>query len=325
MSELQQQFPRILVLGAGGTGGYFGGRLAAGGADVSFLVRPERAAQLAQNGLVIQSTRGDATIAVRTLLASDLPAQVKQQPFDLILLSCKAYDLESSIEAIAPAMTANACVLPILNGLEHYAALDKRFGRKAVLGGLCLISVTKAADGRIVHLNNLAQMTFGVRDASARQAECITALASACKAAAIGFQVTKDIQQELWNKFTLLCALASATCLLRGDIASIMQAESGEELIRALYGECLAVADAFAQPIPPAIQQMALAALTTKEPLKASMLRDLESGAQVEAAHIVGDMFHRARQKGLAAPLLQAAWCHLQVYQRLRGSPANAE
>jgi len=313
--ELQQSKLRILVLGAGGTGGYFGGRLAASGADVCFLVREGRAAQLAQNGLHIQSPLGDAHIPVRYLLAEDLA----QQSFDLVLLSCKAYDLESSLEAIAPAINGDCCVLPILNGLLHYGELDKRFGREKVLGGLCLISATKREDGAIVHFNGLAKITFGVRDNSVRQAELVPAFANACKAAKIDHQASQDIEQELWNKFTVLCSLASGTCLMRSDIASIMQSEGGEDFMRSLYSECLAVAKAWRQPIPEWAQQMALAALCSRtERLKASMLRDLEAGHPVEAAHIVGDMVYRAQQKDLPVPLLQAAWCHLQIYQQRR-------
>jgi len=315
MSALQQSPLRILILGAGGTGGYFGGRLAGSGADVHFLVREGRAAQLAQNGLVIQSPLGDAHIPVRYLLAEDLA----QQSFDLVLLSCKAYDLESSIQAIAPAITDDCCVLPILNGLLHYEALDKHFARNKVLGGLCLISATKREDGAIVHFNHLAKMTFGTRDNSERQAALVAALAAACKTAKIDHQASQDIAQELWNKFTVLCALASGTCLMRSDIASLMQTQGGEGFMRTLYGECLAVASAWQQPIPEWAQQMALAALCSRtERLKASMLRDLEAGFPVEAAHIVGDMFNRGQQKGLTTPLLQAAWCHLQTYQNQR-------
>lgn len=144
---------RILILGAGGTGGYFGGRLAQAGVDVTFLVRPARAAQLAAEGLVIRSPVGDATFPVKHVIADALPALAAAEPFDLVILSCKAYDLDSSIEAVAPAMGPRTTLLPILNGLHHYAALDARFGRDAVLGGLCFISATKAADGAVLHLS----------------------------------------------------------------------------------------------------------------------------------------------------------------------------
>ena len=128
---------RILVLGAGGTGGYFGGRLLEAGADVSFLVRPARAQRLAADGLRIISPCGDFSSSVKVLTLLDSAA-----PFDLILLSCKAYDLDSAIAAIRPAVGANTRILPLLNGLKHFDVLDAAFGSEHVLGGLCHISVT---------------------------------------------------------------------------------------------------------------------------------------------------------------------------------------
>ena len=188
---------RILILGAGGTGGYFGGRLAQAGVDVTFLVRPARAAQLAGEGLVIRSPLGDATFPVKHVTADALPALATAEPFDLVILSCKAYDLTSSIEAIAPAVGPRTTVLPILNGLRHYADLDARFGRDAVLGGLCFISATKASDGAVVHLAPAAKLTFGERDGTGSSAR-VLALAAACVQAGVDHVATDAIGQEQW-------------------------------------------------------------------------------------------------------------------------------
>ncbi|MEQ4574364.1 MAG: 2-dehydropantoate 2-reductase N-terminal domain-containing protein, partial [Gammaproteobacteria bacterium] len=186
---------RILILGAGGTGGYFGGRLAQAGADVTFLVRPGRAAQLQADGLKIRSPLGDADLAVRHAVAGALPALVAERPFDLVILSCKAYDLEASIEAIAPAVGADTTVLPILNGLRHYDALDARFGRERVLGGLCFISATKGEGGEILHLGKPASITFGERDGGADSAR-VRAFAAACAQAGIDHTASPRIAQE---------------------------------------------------------------------------------------------------------------------------------
>ncbi len=123
---------KILILGAGGIGGYFGGRLAASGADVTFLVRPGRREQLQRDGLRVQSALGDLQIPVTTVLAADV-----RPVFDLVLLTCKAYDLDSAMDAIAPAMHGPAAVVPLLNGIAHVARLDERFGRARVVGGTC--------------------------------------------------------------------------------------------------------------------------------------------------------------------------------------------
>jgi len=309
---------RILVLGAGGTGGYFGGRLAQAGVDVTFLVRPARAAQLDSEGLVIRSPLGDASFPVAHVTADALPALAAEQPFDLVILSCKAYDLDSAIEAIAPAVSSRTTVLPILNGLRHYAALDARFGRDAVLGGLCFISATKAADGAVLHLAPAAKLTFGERDTPGSSAR-VLALAAACVQAGVDHVASDAIGQEQWVKYTFLTTLAAATCLMRADVGTIVATQDGAEIVRGLYAECLAVSEAEGEPIPEKAQAVALAATTQEgSGLKASMLRDLEAGQQVEAEQIVGDMLVRARAAGQAAPLLAVAYAHLQAYQRQR-------
>ena len=309
---------RILILGAGGTGGYFGGRLAQAGVDVTFLVRPARADQLQRDGLVIRSPLGDAAFPVQHVTADALPALVAGHPFDLVILSCKAYDLDSSIEAIAPAVTDGTSVLPILNGLRHYTALDARFGRDAVLGGLCFISATKDADGAVLHLGRPAKITFGERDGRASSAR-VDAFADACAQAGIDHLASPAISQEQWVKYTFLTALAAATCLLRADIGTIVATQDGADIVRGLYAECLVVAEADGQPIPDAARATALENLLQPgSKMKASMLRDLEAGQQVEAEQIVGDMLVRARAAGHAAPLLQVAYSGLQAYQAQR-------
>ena len=127
---------RILVLGAGGIGGYYGGRLAAAGVDVTFLVRPRRAEQLARDGLVIRSPLGDARLTVNTMLRERL-----EPGWDAILLSCKAFDLDDAIATIRPG-AAGALIVPLLNGLRHLDALDAAFGPDQVAGGVAQIAVT---------------------------------------------------------------------------------------------------------------------------------------------------------------------------------------
>ncbi|HEY5805542.1 MAG TPA: 2-dehydropantoate 2-reductase [Lysobacter sp.] len=306
---------RVLVLGAGGTGGYFGGRLAQSGADITFLVRPPRAEQLKSNGLAIRSPLGDADIEVAHVTADALPALARQRPFDLVLLSCKAYDLDSAIESAAPAVSDRTAVLPILNGLAHYPTLDERFGRERVLAGLCFISAMKGPQGEVLHLGRPASITFGERDGN-RDSERTAALARLCADAGIDHVRSLRIAGEQWAKYTFLSTLAAATCLMRSSVGGIVAGEGGDAFMRALYRECLAVAQAKGEPIPDAAQQTALETLTQPgSPLKASMLRDLEAGQAVEAMQIVGDMLHRAGAAALPSPLLAAAWCHLQAYE----------
>jgi len=303
---------RILVLGAGGTGGYFGGRLAEAGIDTTFLVRPERARTLDDKGLVIRSPFGDANLRVKHVVAD---AVADAGPFDLVLLSCKAYDLHSAIEAIDPAVGDGTAILPILNGLAHYPSLDRRFGPDRVIGGMCVISAGKGPDGEIVHYGNGASITFGERDGGTHGGRC-DAIAATLASARIDHTHAEDIHRDLWAKFTFLATLAGATCLFRGSVGDIIATDDGRLLVERMYEECLGVARACGHPVPDKARSFAWKTLTQEgSPLTASMLRDLESGQRIEGDHIVGDMLRRARDADVPAPLLQVALTHLQAYE----------
>lgn len=308
---------RILILGAGGTGGYFGSKLVQAGEDVHFLVRPARAQQLQRDGLHVKSPLGDSTTTVQCVTTETLADAAAKQAFDLVLLSCKAYDLESALAAVAPAVTATTVVLPILNGLKHYAALDAAFGRQNVLGGLCHISVTKADDGSIRHLGKLQRLTLGERDGgtSAR----VAAIAEVMQNAGIDVVKSNHIALAQWDKYSFLTALAAGTCLLHASVGEIVTAANGETFLRGLYAECLAVANAEGHAVDAAAQQAAIDMLTRQDSkLSASMRRDLEAGFRTEAAHIVGDMFTRAQSHNLHTPLLQLANLYLTIQETKR-------
>jgi 2-dehydropantoate 2-reductase len=301
---------RLLVLGAGGIGGYFGGRLAEAGADVTFLVRPQRAAQLARDGLVVRSPAGDLERAVRFISVEQLAGDGR---FDAVLLTCKAYDLEAAIAAIAPAVGNGAMVIPLLNGMRHLDRLDLAFGQVAVLGGLCQIAATLAQTGEVLHLNALHTLIFGPR--AANQEGVATRFVEAAAGARFDCRGSGDIMQDMWEKFVMLATMAAMTCLMRANVGEIMQAEDGEALMTETLRECDLVAHAAGHRARPAFLDRARALLTERgSTFAASMLRDLERGGPTEAAHIVGDMLARARAAGLPAPMLRVAWCHLQAH-----------
>lgn len=303
---------RILVLGAGGTGGYFGGRLAQSGADVTFLVRPERAAVLERQGLVIRSPLGDATLQVNHVTAEGVAAA---GPFDLVLLSSKAYDLHSAVEAIDPAVGEHTAVLPILNGLAHFPLLDNRFGPDRVIGGLCVISAAKGPNGEVIHFGNGASITFGERDGLPHGDRCAE-LAARFAAAGVDHRHSDDIVRDLWAKFSFLATLAGMTCLFRASVGDIVGTDDGRRLMEQCYEECLAIARGAGYAVPDQARSMAWKTLTQEgSPLTASMLRDLESGQRIEGDHIVGDMLRRAHEAGVRAPMLEAAWVHLQAFE----------
>src|SRR5260221_1587158 len=150
---------RILVIGAGAIGGYFGARLLEAGRDVTFLVRPKRAEALAK-GLSVRSKLGDIDRKSVVTVTSDKLDRV----FDVILLSCKAHDLNAAISSFEPAVGPNTAILPLLNGMRHIELLNERFGMERVLGGQCMISATLDKEGRVVHLSDVHVLTFGEQD-----------------------------------------------------------------------------------------------------------------------------------------------------------------
>lgn len=305
---------KILVLGAGGIGGYYGGRLAQAGADVAFVVRPRRREQLERDGLVVESPKGNFTMRAKTVEA----AQVTPG-YDYILFTCKAYDLDSAMEAIAPAVDARTAIVPMLNGLAHMEKLDARFGRERVLGGTVHINVTLKPDGKVVHGDSLQAMWFGECDRS--KTPRAMALDDMVKRAGIDGGLSEDIERDMWEKIVFLCALASTTCLFRGNVREIMAAPGGNEaMLRAIAAnKAIAIAEGHA-PRDKAIDR-ATERLTDREGLwSASMLRDLEAGGQVEADHIVGWMLERARGHGIDDAILSAAYTHLKTYENRRAA-----
>jgi 2-dehydropantoate 2-reductase len=304
---------RILVVGAGAIGGYFGGRLLAAGRDVTFLVRPRRAEQLARDGLVIASPHGDLHLAAPpTVTAATLAA-----PFDLVLLSCKAFDLDAAIADVAPAVGARTAILPLLNGLLHLDALDARFGATRVLGGLCAISTTLDTAGRIAHLGEMQSLTFGERDGAVSPR--VAAIAAAFGGAGFESRASEVILLEMWEKFVFLATLAGITSLLRAPVGAIVAA-GGAGLVRALLAAGQAVARAAGYPPRPASLARAEAMLTAPgSPMTASMLRDIQQGRPIEAEHILGDLLRRHEALvGPAPDILRAAYVHAACYEAAR-------
>lgn len=307
---------RILIVGAGATGGYFGGRLLQHGRDVTFLVREKRAAQLAQHGLSIHSSTGDASLpAPPTVLASGL-----HEPYDLILLSCKAYGLEQAMADIAPAVGPQTAILPLLNGMRQLDLLDARFGAEHVLGGQCVIAATLDEQGGVRHLNQLHGLTFGERDGS--MSGRMQRITQSLSDAGFDARLSSQVLQEMWDKWVFLASLAGITCLLRGSVGAIAAAPGGSAAALALLEECWAVAERAGHAPDEKTWQRARGALTEAgSSLTASMLRDLQHGYAIEADHVIGDMLARADRQHDAHSLLAVVYAHMKVYESGRQQP----
>jgi 2-dehydropantoate 2-reductase len=303
---------RTLVVGAGAIGGYFGGRLLEANRDVTFLVRPRRAEELASQGLKIRSRLGDTSFPKpSTVLAENL-----HETFDLVLLSCKAYDLDNAITSFAPAVGPQTAIVPLLNGIRHLEVLDQHFSRERVLGGQCLIAVS-VNRGEIVHLNENHDLSFGERDGGL--SDRVKRIASLMDGVRFNAHASTEIVLEMWEKWVFLASLAGSTCLMRAAIGDICASPGGTDFILGLLDECRSIAAAGGYAMRGDKFDRARGMLTaTGSALTASMLRDIERNAPIEADHIVGDLIERGEQFQKKCPHLNTAYLHLKAYEARR-------
>jgi 2-dehydropantoate 2-reductase len=305
---------RILVVGAGAIGGYFGGRLLQAGRDVTFLVRPRRAAELASAGLVIKSPNGDVTLKNPPAVQADKLAE----KFDVVLLSCKAFDLDDAVKSFAPAVGPQTAIIPLLNGMLHLDVLDNKFGRERVLGGLCAIAVTLNEHREVVQLAPLQSLNFGERDD--KMSERVSAIAEVMASGKFGAVASEHIVQEMWEKWVFLASLAASTCLMRSAVGNILAAPGGKDFVLGMLDECSAVAAAEGYaPRAPFLERTRGMLTAEGSQMTASMFRDIKVGARVEADHVIGDLIARGDAAKVPVPRLRTAYTHLKAYERQRG------
>jgi 2-dehydropantoate 2-reductase len=299
---------RILVIGAGAVGGYFGGRLADAGRDVTFLVRGRQSEAIRQHGLRIVSPHGNATLYPKLIAADGIAGS-----YDLIILCVKAYSLAVAMNDFAAAVAPNTIILPLLNGIRHIDLLTGRFGEESVIGGVCLISAETDTEGRIVQLTDIHRLVYGER--TGNHSARISALNEAMHGAIFDARTSENILHEMWEKWVLLASLGAATCLMRGNIGEI-EAIGGADLSRAILSECSAISTACGYAPGAAFLTRTEKVLTSHgSNLTSSMYRDLTKNAPVEVDQILGDLLERGRKFDVTAPLLEAACVNLRIYQ----------
>jgi len=301
---------RILIIGAGATGGFFGSRLAQAGRDVTFLVRPKRAAQLAEHGLQVLSPSGDTRITPQLLTADQL-----DQPFDVIILAVKAYALDSALADMAAAIGPQTVVVPLLNGMRHIDAISERFGAGVLVGGVCKIIAEVDSEGRIIQHGAINHLAYGELDG--QPCERTARLHELLSGAGFDTDLSTTIKQALWDKWVLLASLGSINALSRGNIGEVAAVEGGQAFAGRLIDEVVALVSALGGT-PNAVGLAQVRQVLTQEGSKqtSSMYRDLSAGAPIEAQQIVGDLLRRGQGTGIDTPLLSAAYVNLQVYQQ---------
>jgi 2-dehydropantoate 2-reductase len=304
---------RVLVVGAGAIGGYFGGRLLQAGRDVTFLVRPKRATELGRDGLVIKSPHGDVTLQNPPTVQADR----LDRKFDVVLLSCKAFDLDDAVKSFAPAVGPQTAIIPLLNGMRHLDILDRTFGRERVLGGLCAIAATLDEKREIVQLAPMQSLGFGERDR--KLSDRVIGIAEVMASGKFGSTVSEQIVQDMWEKWVFLASLAASTCLMRAGVGHILAAPGGKDFILGMLDECSAVAAAEGHAPAGPFLERARGMLTAEgSQLTASMFRDIKAGAPVEADHVIGDLIARGGVAKVPVAKLRTAYTHLKAYEQQR-------
>ena len=304
------------LVGAGSTGGYFGGRLAQAGRDVTFLVRAARAARLQANGLQILSPHGDVTLMPQIVTAGKIAGR-----FDVVLLTVKAFSLDAALDDLAPAVGPETMILPVLNGMKHVGILAARFGEKAVVGCVCEVRPPSATWGIIVPLARFHELAYGeLSGAPTSRTEQLDAVMQSA-----GFDARlspRTIERDVGEKWILLATIGGINCLMRGNLGEIEAAPGGATFMHRFLEEVVSVVTAVGHPPSDDFLTSTRAILTAKGSIQtSSMYRDLQQGSPIEADQIIGDLLARGQSAEVPTPLLAAAYTHLSIYQSRFDAP----
>ncbi len=300
---------KILIVGAGATGGYFGARLADAGRDVTFLVREQRAQFLRARGLRVTGLERELRVEPKVATAGHLGGI-----FDVVLLTVKAAGLKSAIADVAPAVGPDTVIVPFLNGMAHMEALAAAFGAEKVLGSVVHLVGTIDAEGDVAVLRPLARWTLGEQGGGA--SDRVVQLVAEVSVPGIDVVSAENGLEAMWQKWVFIVSAGVVTCLMRGPVGDIAAVAGGAEFVAEVVAEAAAVAGAAGFPVPPGEQAETVAFLTEAgSAFTSSLYRDVTAGLPNEGEHIVGDFARRARGLGVATPLVDLALLQLRVHE----------
>jgi len=299
---------RIAVYGAGGVGGYFGGRLAQAGAEVHFIARGAHLQALREHGLRVRSVKGDFDVPAP---ATDDPAEVG--PCDFVLFCVKTFDTDAAAARLGPLIGGGTAVVSLQNGVENEEKIARAVGDDHVMGGAAFIFAEIAEPGVILHTGGPTSITFGELDG--RTSQRAKRLLAQCEQAGFAAELSASIKTVLWAKLTFICAQAGLTAAVRLPIGEIHTADAAWAAFSRLVAEVSAVAEADGNPVPLAAQERALALAQSIEPGSFSSLHDdLVAGRRMELEALHGFIVRRAARHGLAVPTSEAVYAILQPW-----------
>lgn len=300
---------RILVVGAGAVGGYFGGRLVEKGEDVTFLVRERRKEILDNNGLTIESVHGDVHIHPKTIVSGE-----HATPFDVVILSTKAYQLDQAMEDIKPYVGKETMILPLLNGISHIDRLIETFSEQQVIGGLCFVEATLNTQGEVIQSSSLHELVFGERNGE--ETPRILDLQNAFSNTNAEFRLSHHIKQEMWHKYLFISTLSGVTSLFRSPIGHIREDNYGSNTIKQVLSETGNVMRGLEAPLKDEIEYAMLEKIRSLDyTMKSSLQRDMEKELAVEADHLYGYLLHNAEKQNIDCPKLENIYANLKIYE----------
>jgi 2-dehydropantoate 2-reductase len=296
----------IVVLGAGATGGYFGGRLTQASVPVTFLVRERRYHQLKETGLHVQSSHGDFTVSVQLALT----AKEIDSP-DVVVVALKNYHLEAALPELRTLVQKGAKILPLLNGVKHMDELLVEFGPEHVLGGTCYIEATLDAEGRVLHTSPMHDVVFGSLTSSI-PASWLSELEDAFKKSGVNVRVSSSIMTDMWQKFIFLTSFSGITAATRKSIGEVMADSVTTRFLRETIQEILSVAFLKQENLPTDLLEQMMSRLHSM-PLNmtSSLHRDLEKGLPLEIDSLQGAILKMAAENGLSTPSVSAIYAIL--------------
>ena len=288
---------RIAVVGAGGVGGYIGGRLAEAGADVVFLARGAHLDAMRANGLRIDSPSGNAHIP--QIKAISDPAEIG--PVDIVLFAVKLYDTETASQLLPPLVGPDTAVIPLQNGVEAVSIVTRAVGAANTAGGTCYVSAVIAEPGAIRH-TAMEQLIFGELDG--RRSPRLERFLAACAPAKFKSTLSENIQVDIWTKFVRLSVFSGMTSVTRCPIGVIVNDSELLAMLKAAVREATAVAHARGVPVPDDGSERVEKAYKVLPPgAKSSMLEDLERGRRLELPWLSGAVVRIGRELGVDTPI----------------------
>jgi 2-dehydropantoate 2-reductase len=299
---------RIAVYGAGGVGGYFGGRLARVGAEVHFIARGAHLQALQEDGLRVRSVKGDFAVRVP---ATDDPADIGL--CDYVLFCVKAFDTDAAAARLGPLVGETTAVVSLQNGVDNEEKLARAVGQDHVMGGAAFIFAGIAEPGVIVHTGGPTSITFGELDGQVT--ERAQRLLACCQQAGFEAELSPSIKTVLWAKLAFICAQAGMTAAVRLPIGEIRTVDAAWAAFQRLVAEVAAVAEADGNPVPPSAQQQAMTMAQAVEPGSFSSLHDdLVAGRRMELEALHGFVVRRATEHGVAVPMSEAVYAILKPW-----------